>query len=528
MSVKDTTIWVYSTSGRWEALGAETRRGVWAEDLQMAADTGGPSSAQFTLRRDGRRRWPDLSGFAPVDIEVGGVRVWSGRLRETPSKDADVAMTVTCEGWQAHLDDDLYFPFYVRNDLGGFTDVRPAPTADLSLYLSGAQVATDRAITLSWPQDQPWPAGKSVAVCCDLGGAFAHRVVATVDSINASGVNQAAIAIVDFTGGIGSSTHTNYAQGNISNAPTASGTVASNLPGSRYVGFQMFNNGGTFTPTADVTIKIRTLQVFASTTYESGGASVLEAPTVIADALAFAPLLSADRSQIDPDNLIAFHLPAVAPGALRSPRQMINQVNAYHNWEFKIDERRVPHFRERPTVPRVKLGARSGFAADDAAGDATETVYDQVWVTWTAPDGTACRILRTGGAELDGFHRTHELQVQSTLPADGIAAAALGDAWLADKARAPFKGTGTVTGPLEDVHSGASVQPERLLLMTGEMLRFDDRTDPYTGATARDARMTAVTYTPASDTAVVTLDNTRGDYDALAARIDIATGSSKG
>jgi hypothetical protein len=531
VAIKDTTIWVKPTTGIWESLGSETGRGIWAEDVQLAADERGSSSAQFTLRRDGRRRWPDIAKFTEIKVEVSGILVWSGRVKETPSKDgADMAISVSCEGWQFHLDDDLYRPFYVHNNLGDWKDLRSYLACPVGVPNGLSSVfsisAGDGGIAISVAKDSLWPVNGIGGVVLDLG----PGLVAEAAAIDISGTSAQGNFYLRGFNSLASLTTPNDI---IAGPVTAGGPFHNDgvfATPSRYIAAFMYNSGPDYTvATVDAGVKISGLRVFASSAYQSGGASVLDAADVIGDALTRAPLLSSDRSQIDPDGLIAFHIPSMAPGALLSPRQAIGKANDYHNWQFKIDERRVPIFHPRPTTATIKLGTRAGYVSEDAAGDATDNIYDRAWVSWTAPDGTPCEVIRTiTPSPTPGFHRTHELQVQATLPADGVAAANLGDAWLSDKARAAFKGTGTVTGPAEDILTGQGVPPERLLLATGEMLRFDDRIDPITGTTFRDARMTQVTYTPAADTAVVTLDNTRSDFDALMARIDVATGASRG
>jgi len=126
------------------------------------------------------------------------------------------------------------------------------------------------------------------------------------------------------------------------------------------------------------------------------------------------------------------------------------------------------------------------------------------------------------------FQRTKILQVSSPLPNDGIAAAQLGDTFLSGHMTTPFKGSATLTGDgsVRHILTGRGVGCERLLLLTGELLRFSDRPDPDTGAHGRDGRIAQVTYTPADDKAVVAIDNQRSSFEALLSRLAVVSGGT--
>lgn len=119
------------------------------------------------------------------------------------------------------------------------------------------------------------------------------------------------------------------------------------------------------------------------------------------------------------------------------------------------------------------------------------------------------------------FLRAFQLSVNTMLPSDGVLAAAIGDAWLANHVTTTFKGDVTVSGAdsVRDRLSGQPVPLYQLLADTDELLYFSDRIDPDTGAMGRTARITSVTYTPLDDKAVITLDNTRTDFETLLTRL---------
>lgn len=123
------------------------------------------------------------------------------------------------------------------------------------------------------------------------------------------------------------------------------------------------------------------------------------------------------------------------------------------------------------------------------------------------------------------FRRAKQLAVNSVLPSDGIAAAAIGDVWLQNHITTPFRGSVVLTGKdaLRNRLSGQSVPLAALLRDTGELLELTDRPDPDTGATTRKGRITTVSYVPALDQATVALDSTRANLDNLLNRL-AATG----
>src|SRR4051812_26005403 len=128
---KDVTVRVASLDGTWTTIGGDRPRGVWPEGVVLEADGWGSSKASFNLRRDPTTFWPDIGAFTPVEVDVASTLVWSGRVSETPARVAQRTMNVQCEGWQYHLDDDLYQRFYVHTKLTEWRDSRSFLTQPL-------------------------------------------------------------------------------------------------------------------------------------------------------------------------------------------------------------------------------------------------------------------------------------------------------------------------------------------------------------------------------------------------------------
>ena len=72
--------------------------------------------------------------------------------------------------------------------------------------------------------------------------------------------------------------------------------------------------------------------------------------------------------------------------------------------------------------------------------------------------------------------------------------------------------------------SGQPVPAARLLRETGQLIHFSDRVDPVSGANGVNGRITEVRWSAESDTAEVTLDNSRMNFEVLLSRIAVAQG----
>jgi len=163
--------------------------------------------------------------------------------------------------------------------------------------------------------------------------------------------------------------------------------------------------------------------------------------------------------------------------------------------------------------------------------------YTTATVSLTAPTATTLtwsnrnNVDRYASTDIVGrraFRRSKILPVSNPLPAVRVAANAIADAWLPGHKTTPFRGSVTVTGSraVREVRTGIPVPPELMLIRTMELLRFTDRGDPTTGAWGRDGRIVAVTYTADTDQAQATVDNTRQDFEALMARLNLLSGGT--
>lgn len=657
MQTKDVTIRLQALDGTWETCGSDRARGIVPENVVLSADGWGSKTASFDLRRDPKAAWPDIGAFTPVKVEIGGQLRWSGRVKETPSRDgADRVMSVQCEGWQAHLDDDLYERVYVHRNMGDWKDSRSFLGENLALFTTAGQVGSgEGAITIGWPNGAVLSAGANVGVKLDLGpgntaAAIAVEVKGVTGPANSGAYLFAVGSATDFYFGSGSNSP--FADAALSVIGTNANLYEGNLPTpTRYV------TVGLYVPSAvtlngDVTLQITGLTVVTDPAFITAASSntLLKAPTVIRDALNRATvLLSTDRSLIDPDSTVSFSIPSLAPGEPKTPREMWEAVNAYHDYMSKIDVHRRPVFLPKPARPKYTVGAWSPMELEDSSQNSGEDIYNRAIVTATSPAGESLRVERTaaattyaraavtpvdtskssgtgtsvstvfsgtfqkgrryrltfaltwGGSRVsvsmvsagdDGvtvpiygpygpygvsgstftvdwtptgdragsaisfraaasgagatvafngltvttpvsglldrrlFRRSKQVAVATTMPADGVAMAQIGDTWLKAHVGTPFKGTNTIVGDeaVRDRLSGTPVPCDQLLLDTGELLHFSDRVHPDSGGIGRDGRMVNVTYDHNKNEVSVALDNTRSNFEALLARLAVVTG----
>jgi hypothetical protein len=140
-------------------------------------------------------------------------------------------------------------------------------------------------------------------------------------------------------------------------------------------------------------------------------------------------------------------------------------------------------------------------------------------------DSLSLAVARPTLIDRRGFRRSQILPVKASLNA--ALGQRVGDTWLAGHKTTPLKGSVQLTGDkaCREILTGASIPPERLLTMTGDLLRLSHRIDPDTGGQGRDGRIAEVTYTPATDSAAVAIDSRRTSHEALLERLAVVVGS---
>lgn len=529
----EVTVHLKALDGTWEVCGADRARGVWPENVKgIRADGWGSKTAGFDLRRDPKAIWPDIGAFTPVQIDIDGIPRWSGRVAQTPVRDdLDSVISVQCEGWQAHLDDDVYERWYVHTRLSDWKDARSHLSADLAALRSAWQVDTSGGVKISFPSGVP--ADGSGMVYLDAGPGSTIKQIGWTASSSAWAANNSLYVLGGSTfAGLGAES---YNPGSIGAGTSYTDSFTFSTP-RRFVAFRIDSNG--HTPAADEWFKLEQIVCVRESAYLSGLSSVLKADVIVKHALSVATddeIIDADTSLIEAGT---FNIPEFAMGEPRTPRQVWEAADAFEDRVRKIDVHRRPVYKAKPTVPVAEVGAWSAMSFEDASANDGSEIYERVIVKATAPDGTPLRVERAQSQQPNpfgistrigrrGFQRTKVLDVSFALTTS--AAEQLGDLFLRAHARTPFKGTVKLTGrgAARDPKTGTPLPVDALLEMTGEMIRFMDRVDPDTGAVGRDARIAEVSVDPDTEEATVTLDNSRAGFDALLARLDVVLGQNQ-
>jgi hypothetical protein len=403
----DLTIRALTLDGQWETLGADRYNGVVPENVSFSFNEFGPDICSFTLRRDASGIHPDLTTWTPIEVEVAGVVAWDGRLKETPTSDGDdPSISVQAEGWQYHLDDDVYAFSYAHTRLD-FVDVRSLPSAVLSTTTQSYNVvAGDGQLEIAIPNGSTTGANTGGAAVIDLGPRCSAITVSidVASSFNAAGPLLYVIGSdmpwwndtsrADYVSGL-SMTDASFVAADHIQTITASIAVPR-----RYITVMMFVVGGGAAG-ADHWFRVTGLRAFGSTSYQTAGVSTLKADTVIKHAVATAaPLLSTDISNVAAGT---FSIPEFALDGLHSPREVLNAVNAYENYELKMLVGRRLYFQPRQTVPTYEIGEWSGADFTDASANSGDEIVNRVIVEGTGPDDASLSVERwSQGPTLSG------------------------------------------------------------------------------------------------------------------------------
>lgn len=519
------TIRVQSQDQGWQTLGVERYRGVTPEGIVAVANGWGSDTINFALRRKPGAMFPDLSSWTPAEYEKNGIVVWEGRLKEAPEQDGQsFQVGVVGAGWQYHLDDDTVERMYVHTRLPDWVDKRSILSSPLAAggFVSAFGVESGTGgITLRLPTGSTASTGSGAGVQLDLGDALgAKRVVVVYDAGAAASLN------LVLSGG--DDDNANAETFVLGAAPLAAGptTIQQNFTTARrFIALKMTNTLGAPLAGGDTAwVRIRSVQVFRSTAYESGNASILKGSDVVKDVLPFAPLLSQDTSQIAAGT---FNWAEFAPFDERTTRELIEATTAAEIRQAKILIGKLLRLRAIPTAPLVEIGEWSGAEFRDTSAGSGQEVYNRVKVKGTGSDGARMTVVRTQtGTIIDRFGFTRTMVLTPSMGLNTALANALGDAFLSVHKTTPLKGDVTVTGHggVRRIEGGG-VHPAHLLIHTGELLRLSHRINPDDGSWGRDGQIAQVTYTDDTESAVVSLDNQRDRFEALLTRMGVTLGA---
>lgn len=524
----DASIAAEVLDGTWETYGVDRAVKVDPETLVTSFNEWGCDKASFVLKRNPWAAWPDLAPYTPIEVYVGGVLVWEGRTNGTPIKaGAEQQISVQCEGWQYHTDDDLYKRMYVHATLTDFRDGRSFPESELAYWQAAPQVQAETGvIVLSIPKGGFVVAGKTfVGVICDLGESAGRTIVMNIGDCNfVGGADHKVLCrfsdtVAGIRTGAAEEPFAAFDAEGCANT-THVGTVAAPH---RYVGIFVYQEAAEGETPNDEVLKITGISIFSEPEYESGDASVLKGSTVITDGLARATvLLSDDLSQINvaEDD---FDIPALVMSNNKTPREMVEAVNAYHDWTTKIDLARRMVFQPRASGALLEFGAWSGEEIEDASAGEGSEIFSRVIAEGTEADGDPLDVSVEDDGNIvsrRGFRRSKAISLQNTTTS-GVATD-LAEVYLDGQQSVPFAGSIKATvGSVRMVLGGQRVHPSLLGRYTEELLRVSHAIDPDTGGVGRDGRIVAVTYTHATQMAEISLGSRLDNYDALQERLAV-------
>lgn len=374
--------------GTWETCGVDRLTRIFPENVSLSSDSWGPKTASFDLRRDPTLPWPDVLAFTPVKIEVDGQLVWSGRVSETPSREgAETVMTINCEGWQHHLDDDMLDKMWVCADPTRWKNFAEKLESDPASFPASWSVETGNgAVKMTWPADLKPYGGALVYFDAGPNG----KIIKMTWKRSASAwIGNNALYVQGFNSlyNIVTSTSLGAQTAVVDNA----GSVTFTQP-CRYAAFRMDANSWASAATVDSWVSFKDLTVYSATALESGGSSNLKASRVVTEAATLrAPLLSTNTSMITSTST---NLAEYAPEQARTGREHINAVDGFHGWTKKVDAFRRMNYYPKPSRAKYDSGEYSLKESSDSAGSAGAEIYNRVVVTGQDAAGNPVSVTR--------------------------------------------------------------------------------------------------------------------------------------
>ncbi len=414
--MQDTVVRMRNASGAWEVTGRDRFPGVVPESVRYDFNDWGPDTASYVLRRQPGDADVDLDAFNDVEIEIGGTKVWDGRVRDNPSTGgSEFQIGVQCEGMQYHLDDDVYERAYAHTNMTEWRDHRSFLDALLTTYTTAPTVVSESGgIVLGWAANDIVAASQAVGVTLDLGpseASWAKRVVvewqhnaanAGFSFYPARGLHT--INAVSFEDAISP----------IALTGTTTGTSAGTFTAARrYV--HMFLWTGTVSGAlgAEVWVRIKAVRVFSDTAYESGNASVLRSHHVVRDALSKGTAFISNSGVVD----TSFNVPEYASAGAHTPREHIQAINAYENRRTLVTLDRSFKYDAKPTRPT--LVTAPGAVFNDVGSSSSEAIHNKVIVEGEGPDGQPLRVIRYA-ARLPGATQLVPTEIAFTNPSADV------------------------------------------------------------------------------------------------------------
>ncbi len=394
----ETVVRMKRLTGTWEVSGRDRFPGVIPESVQYDFNDWGPDTASFVLKRRPGDVQPDLLAFSDVEIEIGGVKVWDGRIKDTPGRSGGETQTnVQCEGMQYHLDDDVFERTYVHTTLSDWVDRRSILTTTLGASSVSADfsVSNEAGLTIGIADGIVVALAAKGGVVLDMGegDTCARLTYAGTSSFNNN--SGSPLLGVLISGSDDPAGENNVETIVAFTALTTIGATFGPLSASfstpkRYVLINLMasavNSPGTIS--GDCWIRFSILRAYRSTSYETSHASNLKSSTVVRDTLAATSPLISNKGVVDS----TFSLPELDIAEPRTGREIIAAVDAYEDRIKQVSLERDFVYKAKPTVAKLVDGPTSVY--DDLSGATTEDAFNRVIVTGEGPAGETIRVTR--------------------------------------------------------------------------------------------------------------------------------------
>lgn len=300
------TVRIQREDGTWETLGTGQARGLTPEGMRPTANSWGSDKLSFDLKRDPGIPWPDLRALTPVEYEVEGQLVWSGRVTDTPMMEgADRKVTVNCDGWQYHLDDQPYRRLYASIDFGNWKDIRESNMDPARLDYSAQVGVQEGKLMIGYPASSVNTQTNLAGMYFDAGPDPQHwiqRASFEWTNKNVSGGWSLNFYFTDDPQALISGVASQYQM--VAGATWS--TLSSPLAGTatrpfRYFVVYFVYTGTTGTTTVDYQAAFSRANLYGAGNYESHGVSAVTADAVMKDALSkSAPEITLDAEVTAP------------------------------------------------------------------------------------------------------------------------------------------------------------------------------------------------------------------------------------
>lgn len=407
MAVKECTIRVKGLDQPWSTVGAGMAQGIWPQNIVLSADRWGPKTASFELRRKAGVNWPDIRALSPIEISVGGKLVWSGRILEGPEREGEEdVISVQCEGWQHHLDDDVSERYFIQRGPSRWKDFREIFTSTLGAgeHIAAAQVSVGEGITLQMPQDLSYSAGDKCSVVIDAGEnqTIQRFLIAGATSNNNNGTPQVRFLVCssdDLLGpGKGSSADVYGAFALTTLGASFTGDVTLPTP-RRYLYLTLLWQTAGVPASNDSWVRVTDIQVYADSTHVTSSSSNLLTDTVLkAAASDTTALLSSSYDRVQGGSYV---LQDWAPTEPRTGRELVEALNAFEDRKVQVDVDKRVVFEAKQTVPKIEVGEWSPMSFEDASANSSADVYSRVILQGVDTSGRPLNVIRTQSQQPD-------------------------------------------------------------------------------------------------------------------------------